>query len=292
MNSKGPRIGVFPCHLWQKASTTLKLEDLCVLAYLWTCSHRRTEGIFRLPVAYIAGDLSISLDEAQERLNSLNNSPYVYYQEGVIFLSGYMPVQNTLRGKIAHDTAVGIVNGLIETGAPPYILACWEREVREIPKLWESLEQNGYRSVEKGGEKQHTLVGTQYVPGGTGYGNGNTSKGCPIESSTFVYFKDEYKNRTGKEHPGIAPREKECINEALEGIRRQILGNTEDTEDTEDIAEIIDQFFRDWESGELKSKDPTIWLFTNPAVWRFRALKVGALSEEDVFDKEGRVILE
>lgn len=114
-------------------------------------------------------------------------------------------------------------------------------------------------------------------------------KGCTIASSTFEYFKKEYQKHTEKEHPEIAPQEREYIQEALEGIRMQI---PEDTEDTEDIIKIIDQFFRDWESGELKGKDPLIWLFITPAVWRFRALKVGAIFEEDVFDKEGEIILE
>jgi len=117
-------------------------------------------------------------------------------------------------------------------------------------------------------------------------------KGCTIASSTFEYFMKEYQNHTEKEHPGIAPQERERINEALEGIGIQIPEDSEDSEDTEVITKLIDQFFREWESGELKGKDPTIWLFTTPAIWRLRALKVGALSEEDVFDKEGEIILE
>lgn len=109
---------------------------------------------------------------------------------------------------------------------------------------------------------------------------GRTSKPRAI---VFDYFFKKYQILVGKEHRGIAPNEKERIESDLLSIAVELFPQGEEGR----ITELIDQFFQDWEAGEIRGEDPAIWLFTTPEIWRMRAYKLNLLDSEDVFDKNG-----
>ncbi len=181
--SKPPRIGVFPSGLWRKASKELDLSSTCVLAYLWTCQHRKIEGLFELPLGYVASDLNITIEVAEEKMKLLEAKGYIAYEDDVVLIMGYMSVQNKLQGKIPVDTVKGIINDINELEPSGRLLKLWADEARNIPKLWEALSENGLKldevSLQQGSEYILSTysVHTQYVPGGSGsgfgFGNGN-----------------------------------------------------------------------------------------------------------------------
>ena len=143
-----PRIGVFPCKLWREASKELDLETLCVLAYLWTCPHRKIEGLFELPLGYVASDLNVSVAVAEEKIKLLEEKGFVAYEDDVIFVKGYMGVQNKLQGKVPNDTIKGIINNLTELQPSKKLLELWANEARNIPQLWQGLTENGLKLEE------------------------------------------------------------------------------------------------------------------------------------------------
>ncbi|HOB11105.1 MAG TPA: hypothetical protein PKY47_04955 [Acetomicrobium sp.] len=78
-----------------------------MLAYLWTCSHRKIEGLFELPLGYIASDLNIPIVVVEEKIKLLEEKGFVAYEDEVIFIKGYMSVQNKLQGKVPADNHQG-----------------------------------------------------------------------------------------------------------------------------------------------------------------------------------------
>ena len=174
-----PRIGVFPCKLWREASKELDLETLCVLAYLWTCPHRKIEGLFELPLGYVASDLNVSVAVAEEKIKLLEEKGFVAYEDDVIFVKGYMGVQSKLQGKVPNDTIKGIINNLTELQPSKKLLELWANEAKNIPQLWQGLQENGLKIEEVGPglESEYILnkysVSTEYVPSGSGSGSGN-----------------------------------------------------------------------------------------------------------------------
>ena len=190
-----PRIGVFPCKLWREASKELDLETLCVLAYLWTCPHRKIEGLFELPLGYVASDLNVSIAVAEEKIKLLEEKGFVAYEDDVIFVKGYMGVQNKLQGKVPNDTIKGIINNLTELQPSKKLLELWANEAKNIPQLWQGLQENGLKieEVSPGLESEYILstysVSTEYVRGGIGIGlgigNGNGRyKGSSVDERT------------------------------------------------------------------------------------------------------------
>jgi len=223
-----PRIGVFPCKLWREASKELDLETLCVLAYLWTCSHRKIEGLFELPLGYIASDLNIPIDVAEEKIKLLEQKGFIAYEDDVIFVKGYMSVQNKLQGKVPADTIKGIINNLMELQPSKKLLELWANEAKNIPQLWQGLTENGLKIEESspGLESEYILstysVHTEYVPGGSGNGTGNgTGTG-----------NGSYKGSSVDERPtasnilNIQQHNEKCINTLLgQGLISKDLAN-------------------------------------------------------------------
>ena len=190
-----PRIGVFPCKLWREASKELDLETLCILAYLWTCQHRKIEGLFELPLGYVASDLNVSVAVAEEKIKLLEEKGFVAYEDDVIFVKGYMGVQSKLQGKVPNDTIKGIINNLTELQPSKKLLELWANEAKNIPQLWQGLQENGLKlqEVSPGLESEYILstysVSTEYVRGGIGSGNGDgngngTYKGSSVDERT------------------------------------------------------------------------------------------------------------
>ncbi len=106
-------------------------------------------------------------------------------------------------------------------------------------------------------------------------------------------FFSKYRTSTGKEHPGISPSEKENILEGLERLFTSFDDVVIDAEPELSLQTTIEQFFKDWETGNLKGEDPTIWLFLTPEVWRMRAFRAGAIDTEEVFNcADGSVLSE
>ncbi|HPP38384.1 MAG TPA: hypothetical protein PK013_07550, partial [Thermosynergistes sp.] len=91
-----PRVGILPYKMVEKASRELPWDAAFSLVYLWTCPHRRVGGLFRLPLGYMASDLDISASEAKNKLNLLEEKGYIAYEDGVVYLRGYMQAQNKL----------------------------------------------------------------------------------------------------------------------------------------------------------------------------------------------------
>jgi len=213
-----PRIGVFPCKLWREASKELDLETLCVLAYLWTCPHRKIEGLFELPLGYVASDLNIPVGDAEEKIKLLEEKGFVAYEGEVIFVKGYMSVQNKLQGKVPADTIKGIINNLTELQPSKKLLELWANEARNIPQLWQGLTENGLKleEVSPGLDSEYILnkysVSTEYVPSGIGIGSGN-GNGNGIGT---------YKGSSCDERPtasnllNIQQHNEKCINTLLE----------------------------------------------------------------------------
>jgi len=190
-----PRIGVFPCKLWREASKELDLETLCVLAYLWTCSHRKIEGLFELPLGYVASDLNIPVGVAEEKIKLLEQKGFIAYEDDVIFVKGYMGVQNKLQGKVPADTIKGIINNLTELQPSKKLLELWANEAKNIPQLWQGLQENGLKieEVSPGLDSEYILnkysVSTEYVRSGSGSGSGIGSgngsyKGSSVDERT------------------------------------------------------------------------------------------------------------
>ena len=192
-----PRIGVFPCKLWREASKELDLETLCVLAYLWTCPHRKIEGLFELPLGYVASDLNIPVGVAEEKIKLLEQKGFIAYEDDVIFVKGYMSVQNKLQGKVPADTIKGIINNLTELKPSKKLLTLWANEAKNIPQLWQGLQENGLKIEEVGPglDFEYILstysVSTEYLPSGSGSGIGNgigngngTYKGSSVDERT------------------------------------------------------------------------------------------------------------
>jgi hypothetical protein len=101
------------------------------------------------------------------------------------------------------------------------------------------------------------------------------------------HFFEEYRKATKREHPGVAPETRDAINEAFEGIFAEL---EETGQGPEVINTIIEQYFADWQAGDLKAEDPTIWLFMRPEVWRLRAYHADVLGPESVFDIDGKIL--
>jgi len=155
------RVGILPCKMITKISRDLPWDAAFALVYLWTCPHRKVGGLFRLPLGYMAGDLDVSIEEAREKIDLLQKKGYVAYEEGVIFIRGYMQVQNKLQGKVAADTVKGMLSDLEEVDPPSELLALWEDEAKAIPALWEALTERGYEPLEEIGEEARS----EYMPG-------------------------------------------------------------------------------------------------------------------------------
>ena len=211
-----PRIGVFPCKLWREASKELDLETLCVLAYLWTCPHRKIEGLFELPLGYVASDLNVSIAVAEEKIKLLEEKGFVAYEDDVIFIKGYMGVQNKLRGKVPNDTIKGIINNLTELQPSKKLLTLWANEAKNIPQLWQGLQENGLKleEVSPGLNSEYILskylVSTEYVPGGNGSGSGGGS-GSGIYKGSF-----DNDRSTASNPLTVQQHNEKCINALLE----------------------------------------------------------------------------
>ena len=211
-----PRIGVFPCKLWREASKELDLETLCVLAYLWTCPHRKIEGLFELPLGYVASDLNIPIAVAEEKIKLLEQKGFIAYEDDVIFVKGYMGVQNKLQGKVPNDTIKGIINNLTELQPSKKLLTLWANEAKNIPQLWQGLQENGLKIEEVGPglESEYILnkypVSTEYVRGGIGIGIG-------IGDGTGTYKGSSVDERTPASNPlNIQKHNDKCIKTLLE----------------------------------------------------------------------------
>jgi len=211
-----PRIGVFPCKLWREASKELDLETLCVLAYLWTCPHRKIEGLFELPLGYVASDLNVSVAVAEEKIKLLEEKGFVAYEDDVIFVKGYMGVQNKLQGKVPNDTIKGIINNLTELQPSKKLLTLWANEAKNIPQLWQGLQENGLKleEVSPGLNSEYILskylVSTEYVPGGNGSGSGGGS-GSGIYKGSF-----DNDRSTASNPLTVQQHNEKCINALLE----------------------------------------------------------------------------
>ena len=221
-----PRIGVFPCKLWREASKELDLETLCVLAYLWTCPHRKIEGLFELPLGYIASDLNIPVGVAEEKIKLLEQKGFIAYEDDVIFVKGYMGVQNKLQGKVPADTIKGIINNLMELQPSKKLLTLWANEARNIPQLWQGLTENGLKLEEVGPGLNYEYilstysVSTEYVPSGSGSGSG-------IGSGNGSYKGSSVDERTPASNTlNIQKHNDKCINTLLEqGLISKDLAN-------------------------------------------------------------------
>jgi len=211
-----PRIGVFPCKLWREASKELDLETLCVLAYLWTCPHRKIEGLFELPLGYVASDLNIPVAVAEEKIKLLEEKGFVAYEDEVVFIKGYMGVQNKLQGKVPNDTIKGIINNLTELKPSKKLLELWANEAKNIPQLWQGLTENGLKieEISPGLDSEYILnkysVSTEYVRSGSGSGSG-------IGSGNGSYKGSSVDERTPASNIlNIQKHNEKCINTLLE----------------------------------------------------------------------------
>ena len=90
-----------------------------------------------------------------------------------------MSVQNKLQGKVPADTIKGIINNLKQLQPSKKLLTLWANDARNIPQLWQGLQENGLKleEVSPGLESEYILskylVNTEYVPGGSGNGFGS-----------------------------------------------------------------------------------------------------------------------
>lgn len=302
-----PRIGVFPCKLWREASKELDLETLCILAYLWTCSHRKIEGLFELPLGYIASDLNIPVGVVEEKIKLLEDKGFVAYEDEVIFIKGYMGVQNKLQGKVPNDTIKGIINNLTELKPTKKLLELWVSDARNIPQLWQGLQENGLKieEISPGLDFEYILnkypVSTEYVRSGIGNGIGD-GNGIGIYKGSF-----DNDRSTASNPLNIQKHNDKCIKTLLEqglinkdlAVRAQRFVPTTtlplskerwleeinrltyippdeyshfdyDVELAE-LDQLIDQFFE----IDFDSKDKSICLFNDEKVKQHLAYRVG-----------------
>ncbi len=81
MGNYQPRYHPVSPNLWDKRFKSLKPESRQVYLYLLTCSHRRSEGLFRLPFEYMRFDTGMSAKEVTEALTELTAEGWIMLDE-------------------------------------------------------------------------------------------------------------------------------------------------------------------------------------------------------------------
>ena len=140
----------------------------------------------------------------------------------------------------------------------------------------------------KGGLMAHNGEGIEGFEGIEGIEKDKRLSQKDAERALEAFF-EQYKDATGKEHPGIAQTERQRLLLELEEILERF-SEVVEVEPSEALRVTIVQFFADWQSGNLDAEDPTVWLFVTPKVWRYRAYRAGVVDTKDVFDVDGSVL--
>lgn len=111
-------------------------DRLCAL-YILTSPHRNTEGLFRLPVAYVAADLGWQDRRVRRALDQLVADDFIGYdyEAGVVLIVKALKWQQPLNPN-GVKAAVKALDAV-----PPTVLASRFRELAErfAERLWEGL---------------------------------------------------------------------------------------------------------------------------------------------------------
>lgn len=94
--------------VWSSIWTEPWTEDARTLAlYLLTCEHRITEGLYRLPKAYIATDLAWSEERVGSAFDELIDAPFIRYDDRaqVVLIVGALKRQPPINDNIAKAAA-------------------------------------------------------------------------------------------------------------------------------------------------------------------------------------------
>lgn len=107
-------------HLSRDWEDRLRLLGL----YVQTCEHRTTEGLYRLPVAYIAADLAWPAKTAEQKLADLATTGYIHYDDRaeVILVTDALEVQ----APTTKDQVTGAIRRLRTVPATHLLLALYD----------------------------------------------------------------------------------------------------------------------------------------------------------------------
>lgn len=71
----------YPPAIWNKRVLNLGRDVALMYAYVLSCTHRGSEGLYRLPKAYIAADLDFTVDEVEKGLEALQGEGLIKYDD-------------------------------------------------------------------------------------------------------------------------------------------------------------------------------------------------------------------
>lgn len=120
-------------HLSRDWDDRLRLLGL----YAQTCEHRTTEGLYRLPLAYVAADLGWPIKTVEQKFADLQTTGYVKYdvRAEVLLLLDALEVQ----APKTPDQVTGAMRRLKTVPSTPLLLDLHDLASRNAPALAEAL---------------------------------------------------------------------------------------------------------------------------------------------------------
>lgn len=160
MTPSAPKFfGVSPA-IWSKQLTKLGIslgwEPVVLYFYLLTSPHRTSEGLFRLPLAYIDGDLGIPPNRTKIHLHALEEARYLYWdEENDLILDRNALWVNPCRGEKRVPSAIKKLRGLPISS--PLFHKFWLLANAHAEELARALEEE-FPGIEKEASSQVNTV--------------------------------------------------------------------------------------------------------------------------------------
>jgi len=135
--------GTIPCDWWYTLLPELGNECFQLLCFLWSNKDKKPEGIYSMPVSYMAGVLDVDRTTIKRRLQVLIDTDHILYDftHGIVLLRGYMQYQGVFRRKIpeANISAIKARFQLIENKINPQWRKVWTADLATVPFLQSAL---------------------------------------------------------------------------------------------------------------------------------------------------------
>lgn len=114
-------------------------DERLLALYVLTCPHRATEGLYRLPCAYIGADLGWQEKRVRRALDALTRDDFIEYDydAGVILIVSALKWQKPM-----NDNGVTAALKALETVPPTRLAARFRGLAEELAdRLWQALPQ-------------------------------------------------------------------------------------------------------------------------------------------------------
>lgn len=97
--------------VWDRTFRRLSKDAKVIAFYVWTCSTRCSEGLFRVPLAYIVSDTAIPEDKSLAALEELHRASLIDYdEESETVLDRVALKHNPIRNGVDRDTGMVTIN--------------------------------------------------------------------------------------------------------------------------------------------------------------------------------------